>query len=210
MKFNEKLIHLRKQKGLSQEELGYKLNVTRQTVSKWELDETTPEMSKLVEMSKIFGVGLDELTNEEVKIEDKPINEKPIKNNSTVKVIILIVLITVIFLAAVWFLFVSHIFKIFNFGKDMTEKVLDKGFEMMDGMQNQMKETENKSDNNMVNTVTNMMNEVQNKIDTNFEETNSTIESQIEDDNFSEEYEKTKSYIEQQQKEILEKMQKNS
>ena len=210
MKFNEKLINLRKQKGLSQEELGYKLNVTRQTVSKWELGETTPEMSKLVEMSKIFGVGLDELTNEEAKIEDKPINEKPIKNNSTLKVIILIVLITVIFSAAVWFLFVSHIFKIFNFGKDMTEKTLDKGFEMMDGMQNQMKETENKSDNNMVNTVTNMTNEVQNKIDTNFEETNSTIESQIEHDNFSEEYEKTKSYIEQQQKEILEKMKKNS
>ena len=87
MKFNEKLINLRKQKGLSQEELGYKLNVTRQTVSKWELGETTPEMSKLVEMSKIFGVGLDELTNEEAKIEDKPINEKPIKNNSTLKVI---------------------------------------------------------------------------------------------------------------------------
>ena len=46
MKFNEKLINLRKQKGLSQEELGYKLNVTRQTVSKWELGETTPEINK--------------------------------------------------------------------------------------------------------------------------------------------------------------------
>lgn len=37
MEFNEKLMKLRKQQGLSQEELGYKLNVTRQTVSKWEL-----------------------------------------------------------------------------------------------------------------------------------------------------------------------------
>lgn len=40
MKFNEKLIQLRKKEGLSQEELGYKLNVTRQTVSKWELGQT--------------------------------------------------------------------------------------------------------------------------------------------------------------------------
>ena len=37
MKFNEKLIELRKKEGLSQEELGYRLNVTRQTISKWEL-----------------------------------------------------------------------------------------------------------------------------------------------------------------------------
>ena len=48
MKFNEKLIKLRKEMGLSQEELGNKLNVARQTVSKWELGETTPEMDKLI------------------------------------------------------------------------------------------------------------------------------------------------------------------
>ena len=54
MKFNEKLIELRRKAGLSQEDLGYKLNVTRQTVSKWELGQTTPEMDKLIEMSKIF------------------------------------------------------------------------------------------------------------------------------------------------------------
>lgn len=65
MKFNEKLIKLRRQSGLSQEELGYKLNVTRQTVSKWELGQTTPEMDKLVSLSKIYGITLDELTSEE-------------------------------------------------------------------------------------------------------------------------------------------------
>ncbi len=64
MKFNEKLTNLRKQMGISQEELGYKLNVTRQTVSKWELGQTTPEMDKLVEMSKLFNVSVDELVNE--------------------------------------------------------------------------------------------------------------------------------------------------
>ena len=48
MKFNEKLIELRKKEGLSQEQLGNKVNVSRQTVSKWELGETTPELEKLI------------------------------------------------------------------------------------------------------------------------------------------------------------------
>lgn len=61
MNFNEKLINLRKEKGLSQEALGEKLNVARQTVSKWELGETTPEMDKLVRMSELFEISLDEL-----------------------------------------------------------------------------------------------------------------------------------------------------
>lgn len=65
MKFNEKLIKLRKESGMSQELLGYELNVTRQTISKWELGISTPEMDKLVEISKLFGVSVDELINDE-------------------------------------------------------------------------------------------------------------------------------------------------
>ena len=63
MNFNEKLMDLRKQKGWSQEELGNRLNVTRQTVSKWELAQTTPEMDKLIEISQLFDISLDELLN---------------------------------------------------------------------------------------------------------------------------------------------------
>ncbi|MBN2878577.1 MAG: helix-turn-helix domain-containing protein [Clostridia bacterium] len=65
MKFNERLIKLRKQMGLSQEELGFQLDVTRQTVSKWELGETTPVMDKLVEMADFFGLSIDELVRDE-------------------------------------------------------------------------------------------------------------------------------------------------
>lgn len=65
MKFSEKLIQLRRTTGLSQEELGNKLNVARQTVSKWELGETTPEMDKLIKLSEIFNVTLDELIKDE-------------------------------------------------------------------------------------------------------------------------------------------------
>lgn len=61
MNFNENLIRLRKKIGLSQEELGNELNVARQTVSKWELGETTPEMGNLIELSKLFDISIDEL-----------------------------------------------------------------------------------------------------------------------------------------------------
>lgn len=62
MKFGEKLLNLRKINGMSQEELADKLNVTRQTISKWELDQTVPDMNKLIDISKIFNISIDELT----------------------------------------------------------------------------------------------------------------------------------------------------
>ena len=61
MEFNNKLYELRKQKGLSQEELANRLNVSRQTVSKWEVGDSTPDMEKLIAMSDLFGISLDEL-----------------------------------------------------------------------------------------------------------------------------------------------------
>lgn len=61
MEFGNRLYELRKKKGLSQEELGNKLNVSRQTVSKYELGEAIPDMEKLVMLSDLFGISLDEL-----------------------------------------------------------------------------------------------------------------------------------------------------
>ena len=61
MEFNNKLYELRKQKGLSQEELAHRLNVSRQTISKWEVGESTPDMENLVAISELFGISLDEL-----------------------------------------------------------------------------------------------------------------------------------------------------
>ena len=61
MTFGERLMSLRRARGLSQEALGDMLDVTRQTVSKWERGDSTPELEKLVELSRIFGVSLDEL-----------------------------------------------------------------------------------------------------------------------------------------------------
>ena len=61
MEFNNRLYQLRKQKGFSQEELANRLNVSRQTVSKWEVGDSTPDMEKLIAMSDLFGVSLDNL-----------------------------------------------------------------------------------------------------------------------------------------------------
>ncbi|MBO4609361.1 MAG: helix-turn-helix transcriptional regulator [Lachnospiraceae bacterium] len=65
MEFNNKLYELRKQKGFSQEELANRLNVSRQTVSKWEVGESTPDMEKLIAISELFGISLDELVKGE-------------------------------------------------------------------------------------------------------------------------------------------------
>lgn len=75
MIFSEQLIYLRKQKGLSQEHLGEKIGVTRQTVSKWELGITTPEMDKLIELSNFFNISIDILVGQtENKLTSQSIN----------------------------------------------------------------------------------------------------------------------------------------
>lgn len=68
VEFNNKLYNLRKQKGLSQEELANRLNVSRQTVSKWEVGDSTPDMEKLVAISDLFEVSLDELVLDKVPV----------------------------------------------------------------------------------------------------------------------------------------------
>lgn len=75
MEFKERLMQLRKERGWSQEELGARLSVTRQTVSKWELGQTTPELSKLIELGALFEISIDELVGREQKKEKE--TEKP-------------------------------------------------------------------------------------------------------------------------------------
>ena len=72
MEFNNKLYELRKQKGLSQEELANRLNVSRQTVSKWEVGESSPDMEKLVAISELFDISLDELVLDKAPKKEEP------------------------------------------------------------------------------------------------------------------------------------------
>lgn len=67
MNLGKKITELRKKNNLSQEELAEKVGVTRQTISKWELEETSPDIRQAKTLSKVFNVSLDELTNNDVK-----------------------------------------------------------------------------------------------------------------------------------------------
>lgn len=65
MNLGENIYRLRTEKNMSQEELAGALEVSRQSVSKWENNSATPELEKLVKMSELFGVTLDELVGKE-------------------------------------------------------------------------------------------------------------------------------------------------
>ena len=62
MEFRERLYQLRKGRGISQEELGARLGVSRQAVSKWETDIASPDMENLLALSREFGISVAELT----------------------------------------------------------------------------------------------------------------------------------------------------
>lgn len=67
MKLGENILKLRKQLGLSQEQLGEQVAVTRQTISNWELGETSPNPEQLKSLSKTLNVSIDELLDNEIK-----------------------------------------------------------------------------------------------------------------------------------------------
>lgn len=61
MDFSEKILTLRKSRNLTQEQLAEALNVSRQSVSKWESSQAIPELDKIVELSRVFDVTTDYL-----------------------------------------------------------------------------------------------------------------------------------------------------
>ena len=79
----DKIMTLRKKAGWSQEELAAQLNVSRQSVSKWEGAQSIPDMDKVVQMSRLFGVTTDFLLKDEIEIEEhtqsEPVDEPPLR-----------------------------------------------------------------------------------------------------------------------------------
>lgn len=93
MDIGEKLFELRKGKGLSQEEVAEKLNVTRQTVSKWETNQSTPDFDKIMPICELYGITTEELLtgkkreeeNNFEKVEEKeerPLTKQEVKRKS--------------------------------------------------------------------------------------------------------------------------------
>lgn len=78
MNLGERLFELRKVKNLTQDEVAEKLNVTRQTVSKWETNQSTPDFDKIVPICELFGISTEELLtgkNPEEKVLEDNISE---------------------------------------------------------------------------------------------------------------------------------------
>ena len=109
MDLGSKILELRKKQNISQEKLGEKVGVTRQTISNWELNITLPDTKQLIALSQALLVSIDELVGNNTqnllaqKVEK--VEEKITTNNNLTKLIIaLIVLVTlllIIFVSAV-------------------------------------------------------------------------------------------------------------
>ncbi|MBR1416645.1 MAG: helix-turn-helix transcriptional regulator [Bacilli bacterium] len=81
MNLGEKLINLRKKKGLSQEEVADKLNVTRQTISKWETNQSTPDFDKIIPLCELFEITTDELFKGQINNDNEKYESVNITNN---------------------------------------------------------------------------------------------------------------------------------
>ncbi len=85
MAFGERLTILRKSRGMSQEQLAEQLDLARQTISKWELDQSTPDLEYIIQLSELFGVTTDYLIKGEEPTErlspekQQVLSEKPPK-----------------------------------------------------------------------------------------------------------------------------------
>lgn len=106
MSLGEKIIELRKEKKLSQEELAEKIGVTRQTISNWELNETAPNIVEATKLAEIFNTSLDELVGNNIKsiLEDKISNTeklagvilKLLKGAGILFIVVIVIMILII------------------------------------------------------------------------------------------------------------------
>jgi transcriptional regulator with XRE-family HTH domain len=80
MQLGNNIQTLRKKKGLSQEKLAEKINVTRQTISNWELGETAPNPEQLILLSKQFDISIDELVGNDAMSSGSSRENKSIKD----------------------------------------------------------------------------------------------------------------------------------
>ena len=96
MQLGNNIQTLRKRKGLSQEKLAEKINVTRQTISNWELGETAPNPEQLILLSKEFDISIDELVGNDAKL------SKSLKEDESIKMIYIGLAVLCAVAACVW------------------------------------------------------------------------------------------------------------
>ena len=75
MTIGQKIVQLRTSMDISQEQLAETLGVSRQSVSKWEMDQALPQIDKVLQLAEIFSVSTDELLLDTIEINRRPANE---------------------------------------------------------------------------------------------------------------------------------------
>lgn len=113
MTLGERLAKLRKEKGLSQEEVADKINVTRQTVSKWELDQSLPDFDRIMPLCKLYGISSDELLTG--NIEQKNENLDDVNSERAIEVrrkkaITVSISLVLFVLAIIWVIAIDELF----------------------------------------------------------------------------------------------------
>lgn len=118
MKFSEKLIDLRRKSGLTQEELAEKINISRQSLSKWELGTSTPDTENILKLSRVFNVSTDYLLLDEKSSEEPKKNLKLRKSLSLALIIVSIISLILLNIVASFFDGVFYDGSIEFYGRD--------------------------------------------------------------------------------------------
>ncbi|MEA5144401.1 MAG: helix-turn-helix transcriptional regulator [Oscillibacter sp.] len=98
MKLSDKILMLRKQSGISQEELADKLNVSRQAISRWEMGSAQPDANNILQISKLFSVTTDYLLNDDYESDNDLPKVKKVREDNSKQILIYLVTLEVMVL----------------------------------------------------------------------------------------------------------------
>ncbi len=99
MNIGEKIYNLRKKKNLSQEQLASELNVSRQTISKWETGESNPDIDKIVPLCNFFEISTDEFLKEKDIVYEQKLTKEKRKNKALTLSLCLVIFGVIVILA---------------------------------------------------------------------------------------------------------------
>lgn len=98
MKLSDKIVSLRKSNGWSQEKLAEKLNISRQAISRWESDTAQPDVSNILQLSKLFGVTTDYLLNEDYESDNDLPKVKELNRDGIQQIMVFMITLEVMIL----------------------------------------------------------------------------------------------------------------
>lgn len=111
MELKEKLVDLRKKRGLSQAELAEEINVSRQAISRWEVGSAIPSADNLMWLSKFYEVSMDELMDTSCDGGQEKSQEKTVAKSKAgvpIKFLVCICVLAVITAIVIWAVFSMH------------------------------------------------------------------------------------------------------